>query len=279
MIRKQVFFTGVPNFQTFIWLVAYLQNSVPVFSALSSEGVVLLVLMKLRLNLQNYDLALSFSISQTTVSEVLNRSIPAIAEKLKCFVHWPEKEEVVKNLPKLFKPKYRNARTIIDCTEIFIERPGNLTVRASTWSNYKHHNKIKYLVAISPLGAISFLSRAFGGRTSDKVVTQRSGFLDLLEPGDLILTDRGFLISEEIATRGCYLAIPAFTKDQSQLSQQEVERSRHMSRVRIHVERAIGRLKTFKILSTLMSLSLVPHCDSIVTICSAVCNLQPKLVK
>lgn len=277
--KKTGFFTGIPNFQTFIWIVSFVQDSIPAFSAVTPGDAVLLVLMKLRLNLQNYDLALRFNISQTTVSEILNRTIPALADKLKCFIHWPEKEEVIRHLPKLFKPKYKNARTIIDCTEIFIDRPGNLTVRASTWSNYKHHNTIKYLVAISPVGAISFLSRAFGGRTSDKVVTQRSGFLDLLEHGDLILADRGFLISEEIAARGCYLAIPAFTKGQTQLSQREVESSRHMSRVRIHVERAIGRLKTFKILSTQMSLSLVPHCDSIVTICSAICNLQPKLVK
>ena len=185
----------------------------------------------------------------------------------------------MRTLPKVFKPKYRHARTIIDCTEIFIERSGNLTARESTWSNYKHHNTVKYLVSITPSGSISFISRAFGGRTSDKVVTKRSGFLDLLENGDLVLADRGFLISEEIASRNCFIAIPAFTKGQSQLTQQQVEMSRQMSRVRIHVERAIGRLKNFKIISEQMSISLVPHCDNILTICSAICNLQQKLVK
>ena len=37
----------------------------------------------------------------------------------------------------------------------------------------------------------------------------RSGFLDLLENGDLILADRGFLISEEITSRNCFLAMPS----------------------------------------------------------------------
>ena len=50
---------------------------------------------------------------------------------------------------------------IIDCTEIFIERARNLTVRALTWSNYKHHNTIKILVGMAPTGAISFLSKVF----------------------------------------------------------------------------------------------------------------------
>jgi hypothetical protein len=35
---------------------------------------------------------------------------------------------------------------IIDCFEIFIDRPSNLLARAETWSNYKHHNTVKYLI-------------------------------------------------------------------------------------------------------------------------------------
>lgn len=178
----------------------------------------------------------------------------------------------------MFKGIYKNTRVIIDCTEVFIERPGNLTARAATWSNYKSNNTLKYLVGITPCGAISFVSRAFGGRTSDKVVTQRSGFLDLLQHSDVVMADRGFLIQEDILARNCYLVIPSFTRGKTQLSQKQVEVSRQMSRLRIHVERAIQRLKTFKILSTCMSLSMVPHADSILTIASAVCNLQPKLV-
>ena len=170
--KKTSFFTGLPNIATLMWLISFVENDLPRFSSIAHDNSVLLVLMKLRLNLQNYDLAQRFNISPSTVSEVLNQIIPKMAEKLKFLVHWPDKAEVIKSFPGVFKPKYRNARAIIDCTEIFIERPGNLTARASTWSNYKHNNTLKYLVAISPTGSISFISRAFGGRTSDKVVTQ-----------------------------------------------------------------------------------------------------------
>ena len=61
---------------------------------------------------------------------------------------------------------------------------------------------------MSPNGAAVFVSRAFGGRTSDKIITQRSGFLELLEHGDLVLADWGFFISDEFASRGAELAIP-----------------------------------------------------------------------
>ena len=160
----------------------------------------------------------------------------------------------------------------------FSFRPGHLTARAQTWSNYKHNNTIKFLVSITPTRSISYISKAFGGRTFEKVITQRSGYLDKLEHGDQVLADRGFLIAEELANRNSTLIIPAFTKGKSQLSAKEVETTRKIAHVRIHVERAIERLNTFNILCTNMSMYMVPHADSIVTICSAICNLQPKLV-
>jgi hypothetical protein len=163
----------------------------------------------------------------------------------------------------------------MDCTEIYIDRPGNLTARASTWSNYKQNNTLKLLIAINPCGAITFISRAFGGRVSDKVVTQRSGFLDLMEHSDVVLADRGFLIRDELACRAATLKIPAFTRGKTQLSQEDIEK---LARVRIHVERAIGRIKTFRILSSVMPMNMVPHIDSVMAIVAAICNVQPSLI-
>ena len=147
-----------------------------------------------------------------------------------------------------------------------------MTLRALTWSNYKHHNTVKILVGISPTGAVSFISNAFGGRASDKLITQKSGFLNNLEYGDQVLADRGFLIQEELVSRGATLAIPSFTKGVKQLSMKNVEESRRLARVQIHVERMMERLKNFKILAGILPLSLVPRIDNIVMICAAVSN-------
>ena len=133
-------------------------------------------------------------------------------------------------------------------------------------------------MSITPTGSISYVSKAFGGRTSDKVITQHSGYLDKLEHGDQVLADRGFLIAEELANRNATLITSAFTKGKSQLSAKEVETTQKIAHVRIHVKRAIERLKIFNILCTNMSMYMVPHADSFVTNCSAICNLQPKLV-
>ena len=81
-------------------------------------------------------------------------------------------------MPPLFKELFPNCRCIIDCSEIFIEIPISFDARAKTFSNYKKHNTVKFLVGITPCGAISFLSKCWGGRASDKTITQESGFFN-----------------------------------------------------------------------------------------------------
>jgi hypothetical protein len=52
---------------------------------------------------------------------------------------WPETD--VMGLPEVFQNvQFRKVRCIIDCTEIFIERPSVLKARSQTYSNYKRHN-------------------------------------------------------------------------------------------------------------------------------------------
>lgn len=87
---------------------------------------------------------------------------------------------------------------IIDCFEVFIEKPSNLVARAQTFSSYKHHNTIKILIGITPQGTICYVSKAWEGRTSDKHITENCGFLEKLLPGDLVMADRGFTISESL---------------------------------------------------------------------------------
>ena len=75
----------------------------------------------------------------------------------------------------------------------------------------------------------------------DEFQTANCGFYNYLIPGDLVLADRGFNIADDLALHGATLAFPSITKC-------KVEVSRSFSRVKIHVERAIGRLKHFKLL-------------------------------
>ncbi|XP_056441150.1 uncharacterized protein LOC130378406 isoform X2 [Gadus chalcogrammus] len=169
---KIIFFTGLQSLQMVMWLLDIVKRSTLVLKGgLSWENHLLLVLMKVRLGLTNRDLAYRFGLPFSTVSKILRDWIPMLSSIVKPLIMWPSKDAVRANMPKCFKPKFRNCRCIIDCTEIFIERTHNLKARAETWSNYKHQNTMKYLIGITPAGAISFLSSGWGGRASDKVIT------------------------------------------------------------------------------------------------------------
>ena len=276
---KIFFFTGLQSLQMVMWLLDIVKRSTLVLKGgLSWENHLLLVLMKVRLGLTNRDLAYRFGLPFSTVSKILRDWIPMLSSIVKPLIMWPSKDAVRANMPKCFEPKFRNCLCIIDCTEIFIERTHNLKARAETWSNYKHQNTMKYLIGITLAGAISFLSSGWGGRASDKVINFDSGFLGKLEHGDAILADRGFLVREDWAIVGATLRIPSFTKGKSQLPGSCVDTSRQLSRVRIHVERVIGQLKTFKILNTVIPISQVDMLDDILTICAGLTNLRGAVV-
>ena len=79
--------------------------------------------------------------------------------KLSPIIRWPEREELWHTMPLCFQFSFGKKTTIIiDCFEIFIERPSNLLARAQTFSNYKHHNTVKVLIAITPQGSIFLIS-------------------------------------------------------------------------------------------------------------------------
>ena len=90
---------------------------------------------------------------------------------------------------------------------------------------------------------------------SDRHLTVNSGLLKHLKHGDLILADRGFDITDDLALLGASIAILPFTKGKPQLSQQELEFSKQLSSIRIHIESTIGRMKNYKILHTTLPIA------------------------
>ena len=110
-------------------------------------------------------------------------------------IKWPDREALQRTMPFCFCVHYRlRVTAIIDCFELYIEKPSNLLAKSCTWSQHKQYNTAKYLIAISPQGVITFISRGWGGRVSDKHITKNSSFLRNILSGNIvlrILADRG----------------------------------------------------------------------------------------
>ena len=285
---KTCFYTGLPTFTLFITLLNILKSYAQVIPESKGMNEFFAVLVKLRLNLPMKDLAYRLNCSESNFSNIFHKWLHIMHHNLSQLIKWPDGETLRVNLPPPFRKHYSKVKCIIDCFEVFIERPLSFAARAATYSNYKNHNTMKVLIAVSPTGSIVYISNAWGGRVSDKVITQECGFLDLIEYGDVVLADRGFNIADELAIRGATLEIPSFTRGKVQLSQKEVEKSRQLSRVRIHVERVIGQLrKKYKILQGTLPITLIKRpsdmgniatIDSVLVVTAALTNLCTSVV-
>ena len=140
---------------------------------LSLEQEFLLTMMRFRLGLLTDDLAFRFQVSSGKVSQILITWIKLLGKELSCLIVWPSKSRVTATLPYCFKKLYPKTRTIIDCTDIFMDTPSSLEVQALLWSDYKSHCTVKFLIAVSPNGATTWISPLYGGRTSDIYIVRK----------------------------------------------------------------------------------------------------------
>ena len=92
------------------------------------------------------------------------------------------------------------------------------------------------------------------------------------------MADKGFLIEDLVNPHGIRLNIAACTRGRSDLEPHEVVQSRRIACTRIHVERAIGRIKEFKILTHVQSTYILPYINEIFFVC-AMLNFQKPLIK
>lgn len=214
-----------------------------------------------------------FGVQQSDVSRVITAYTDLIYRRFREMPVWPSQELVRAYMPDSFKEKYNNTRVIIDCTEIFIQRPSSTTVQQLTYSTYKSHNTAKALIGITPNCFISFIPDIQPGRLSDKELVIRSGLMEKLEPGDLVMADRGFTI-EDLLNDSVELNIPPFLHDKTQFEQQEVNTTRSIAAVRIHVERVIGRVRRYNILNTIYPNNSLLQLNKIWANCCYLTNLQ-----
>ena len=243
-----------------------------------------LTLLRLRLAVPAFVISDLFGVSETRVSQIVYTWINYMFEVFRPQLKWPNLQNIRKHMPSSFKRTSPRTRVIIDCTEIFIQKPRTPTAQSQTYSHYKGHNTFKSLVGVTPTGAFSFVSELWGGNVSDRYITANSGFLDLVSAGDEVMADRGFIIRYYLLERKAKLIIPPFTHKcrwgkGKRLNASEIQRTRQIAKLRIHVERAIQRLKAYKLLSGILPIILKPIASQILVVAAFLCNLSKPLVK
>ena len=237
-----------------------------------------IVLCRLRRGFSERHLAHLYGVAQSTISRLFVPWINFMYLKFGQVCIWPSKSVVQATMPADFREKFPSTRVIIDCTEVFCEMPSSLLLNSELFSSYKNHVTLKGLVGIAPSGGITFVSQLYTGSISDCEIVLRSGILSQsFDDGDSVMADKGFQI-QDILPLGVDLNIPPFLGSDAQMSAEDVVRTQQIASLRIHVERAINKIKNFRIWNGVVPLSLFSVVNQMWTVCAFLCNTQDPLI-
>jgi len=183
---------------------------------------ILICLIKLKLNLSFTVMSGMFLIHRTNLKKSFYLMLPILRSAIDASIYWPTIEENRNNMPSCFY-KYKDTRVVLDCTQISVQAPSCLKCRIRSYSHYKSTHTLKYLIGITPAGTVSYVSPAYGGRTSDKTIFNDCGIINKLEPyHDAVMVDKGFHIEKQTMEAGIKLIRPPFLRSKGKLTKQQV---------------------------------------------------------
>ncbi|XP_060067919.1 uncharacterized protein LOC132548115 [Ylistrum balloti] len=245
------------------------------------ENQLLLVIMKLRHDFDYVDLGYRFGASKQTVSILLTHWINYMFLRCGEVSIWPPRDTIFQHMPQNYQQDFPTTFAIFDCTEMKICKPSSLSAQSQTFSDYKSTNTLKSLVACDPRGSIIYASMLFAGSMSDKEIFKQSGCQDMLKElvkegylkeGDGVMADKGFNIHSEVEECGLKLNIPPFARSGVQMTKHDALHTKKIAAHRVHVERAIARIKRFQIVARRLPLSLYTSINQIWYVCAFLSN-------
>lgn len=287
------FYTGFPSYQHILLFYNFLKptaekmtycyasgilESRPTSRAMQLIDEMFMFLVRIKLGLFEQDLAHRFLLHISSVSRKITTWANYLYFLLGTQPIWPSRSQINQSMPEEFQKLYPTTRVILDCTEIFVQTPSSLLLQSQLYSSYKSNTTLKGLVGIAPHGAITFVSSLYTGAISDKEITRCSGILELLEPNDSVMADKGFDIEDMLRVKGVGLNLPPYLQNRGQFSARQVHETKTIAKLRIHVERAIRRIKEFHIFDSDIPLSTLGSINQIYTVACLLTNFQGPLI-
>ena len=92
------------------------------------------------------------------------------------------------------------------------------------------------------------------------------------------MADKGFNIQDRLAIKSATLIAPP-VMSRKNVSSRASTATRRVATSRVHVERIIRKLKCFSVLRGVIPSTFKSYVTSIVRVCAAIVNLQPRIIK
>ncbi|XP_063384541.1 uncharacterized protein LOC134670657 [Cydia fagiglandana] len=271
--KKPKLFLGLPK--SFWWIINFLAQDCRCVAL-----HVIITLFKLKNNDSFARMSEQFEMARSTIRLAFEKNVTILSTYFQNCIYLPPLAHIKKNLA--FKIRYSNVQCIIDCFEIQIEKARDPDKQAGTWSQYKSCNTMKYLIGCTPAGYIAFLSKGYGGRTSDKAITEKSNFIDVIPLNAVVMADRGFKeIESLLSVKNAKLLRPPSVYANKKMTKQEVLETKVIASLRVHVERVIRRVREFHMLKphAVVNSKHIKYLDDLVIIACGLINLQNPIIK
>ena len=223
-------------------------------------------------------LALNFGMSRSKACENLHNLLPILAKTLLNLGFLPERKfDTVDEMKKAFKDI---DKIIIDVTERLHQRPKDNEKQSEMYSGKKKTHTVKNTIISSVDKVILFLGRTFPGHTHDYKMLKKEFPPD--EPwfeNICTLVDLGYQgIKKDYEGNEIYIPHKKPRKSKKnpepELTNEQKETNRELSKIRIFVENAIGGIKRFNILVHEFRNRKKDFDDDVIALCSGLWNMM-----
>jgi hypothetical protein len=204
---------------------------------LAMEDKLLFILMYLRKATTQDMFGEVFGIPQPVVNKWVHILHPRLNQALAALGEIPARTAAALPLAADEKQVYFQ-----DGTERPIQRPKDQEAQRTCYSGKKKRHTVKNNVLVNAKAKIALLTTTCEGKKHDKKVADEAGFT--LPPGSVLYQDTGF---QGFALEGVTVFQPKKKPRGGELTPEEKECNRQISRIRVRVEHAIGGVKRYRI--------------------------------
>ena len=131
-------------------------------------------------------------------------------------------------------------------------------------------------IGATPDGLTTFISKAWGGRASDRHIVQQEDAFKDVPKGMAMMADKGFEV-EDLLPLDVKLIMPPKVSSKGQMSDYEFFKTADVAEPRIVVEMKMEQAKNYRILQHVFPISRVATAEQVIFNCFAFTNMLPQL--
>lgn len=209
---------------------------------------VLMCLVHLRLNLTTVVMGYLFNLDPANISRNITQMRSFLKRQLPEPARIGRRGKKINSLEELYRI-YPDLEAIVDGTEQPIQRPQDSEKQKSHYSGKKKRHTVKKQIVVNRQGLIVDVSPAAEGKRHDFRLFKDHQTLKEVIPKEVrVLADSGYQGADKEG-EGRDIRLPDKATKLRPLTEAQKAANRALSKVRVRVEHALGRLKCFRILS------------------------------